>query len=463
MQERAEGLRCACVGSRSAQEAVGPSVQARGQLDVRMRAVALVMLLGLCEAAELRKASPGGARGRAGGAPGGSGPPCEAYTYLHEKYLDCQERKLVYVLPDWPPDLLHMLLARNKIRILKDKMFSRFKRLKTLDLQQNEISKIESEAFFGLNKLTTLLLQHNRLQVLTEEVFLYTPLLGYLRLYDNPWHCTCEMETLISMLQIPRNRNLGNYAKCESPHELKNKKLRQIKPEQLCDEEEREQLDPKPQVSGRPPVIKPEVDSSLCYNYVFPIQTLDCKRKELKKVPKNIPPDIVKLDLSYNKINQLRPKEFEDVHELRKLNLSSNGIEFIDPAAFLGLTHLEELDLSNNSLQNFDYGVLEDLYFLKLLWLGDNPWRCDYNIHYLYYWLKHHYNVHYNGLECKTPEEYKGWFLGKYIRTYFEECPKDKLPAYPETFDQDTEDDEWEKIHRDHTTKKQRVRITIVG
>lgn len=55
---------------------------------------------------------------------------------------------------------------------------------------------------------------------------------------------------------------------------------------------------------------------------------------ELKKVPNNIPPDIVKLDLSNNKINQLRPKEFEDVHELKKLNLSSNGIEFIDPGKF---------------------------------------------------------------------------------------------------------------------------------
>lgn len=52
---------------------------------------------------------------------------------------------------------------------------------------------------------------------------------------------------------------------------------------------------------------------------------------ELKKVPSSIPPDIIKLDMSYNKINQLRPKEFEDVHELKKLNLSSNGIEFIDP------------------------------------------------------------------------------------------------------------------------------------
>lgn len=259
-----------------------------------MRVVAVVILLFFCKAAELRKTSPGVARSLvshrpAGGGRRGSNPvkrnapglACEVYTYLREKYLDCQERKLVYVLPGWPQDLLHMLLARNKIRILKNNMFSKFKKLKSLDLQQNEISKIESEAFFGLNKLTTLLLQHNQVKVLTEEVFIYTPILNYLRLYDNPWHCTCEIETLISMLQIPRNRNLGNYAKCESPQELKNKKLRQIKSEELCNEEEKEQLDPKSQVSGRPPVIKPEVDSSLCHNYVFPIQTLDCRRKGL--------------------------------------------------------------------------------------------------------------------------------------------------------------------------------------
>lgn len=261
-----------------------------------MRVVAILLLFCLCRAAEPRKSSPGAlrshgnpsrSRGRAGGGRRGSSPvkryapglPCDVYTYLHEKYLDCQERKLVYVLPDWPQDLLHMLLARNKIRVLKNNMFAKFKRLKSLDLQQNEISKIESEAFFGLNKLTTLLLQHNQIKVLTEEAFIYTPLLSYLRLYDNPWHCTCELETLISMLQIPRNRNLGNYAKCGSPPALRNKKLLQLKPQELCDEEEKEQLDPKPQVSGIPTVIRPEADSTLCHNYVFPIQTLDCKRK----------------------------------------------------------------------------------------------------------------------------------------------------------------------------------------
>lgn len=66
---------------------------------------------------------------------------------------------------------------------------------------------------------------------------------------------------------------------------------------------------------------------SIIYMYIyffFPSQ-------ELKKVPGNIPPDVVKLDLSNNKMNQLRPKEFEDMNDLKVLNLSSNGIVHIDP------------------------------------------------------------------------------------------------------------------------------------
>lgn len=53
--------------------------------------------------------------------------------------------------------------------------------------------------------------------------------------------------------------------------------------------------------------------------------------QDLKKVPGNIPPDVVKLDLSNNKIKQLQSKEFEDITELKVLNLSSNGIVHIDP------------------------------------------------------------------------------------------------------------------------------------
>lgn len=96
------------------------------------------------------------------------------------------------------------------------------------------------------------------------------------------------------------------------------------------------------------------------------------------------------------------------------------------PAAFAGLLYLRELDLSNNSLHNFHYGVLEDLYFLRKLSLENNPWICDYNIHYLIYWLKHHPGVFYTGLICSEPQEFRGWRVEDYVKTYNGDCPKDK-------------------------------------
>ncbi|XP_029473009.1 leucine-rich repeat-containing protein 17 [Rhinatrema bivittatum] len=431
-----------------------------------MRVVALIVLLFFCKVAEFRRAKNGSSRNRAGngGKAGRSrkgsstvkryapGLPCDVYIYLHEKYLDCQERKLTSALPDWPEDLMHMLLARNRIHKLENNMFSKFRKLKSLDLQQNDISKIEDQAFFGLSKLTTLLLQHNRIKVLTEEVFIYLPRLNYLRLYDNPWHCSCEMDTLVTMLQVPRNRNLGNYAKCASPLQFKDQKLKVIRSELLCPLEE--DIQPYSQMALSSGVVKPIVDSSVCHIYMFPTPTLDCRKKDLQHIPADIPRDIVKLDLSNNNIKILRSKEFDEAQNLEILNLSNNGMEQIDPAAFSGLMNLQELDLSNNNLQNFEYGVLEDLYFLKKLWLRDNPWRCDYHIHYLFYWLKHHYSVTYNGLECRTPEEYKGWYVGRYVRSYYEECPKDKLPAHA---DQDVEEDEKER-QQEHARQIQTVK-----
>lgn len=103
------------------------------------------------------------------------------------------------------------------------------------------------------------------------------------------------------------------------------------------------------------------------------------------------------------------------------------------PAAFAGLLHLRELDLSNNSLHYFQYGVLEDLYFLRKLSLENNPWICDYNIHYLIYWLKHHPGVLYTGLICSEPQEFRGWRVVDYVKTYNGECPKDKQTGRMDT------------------------------
>ncbi|XP_053572512.1 leucine-rich repeat-containing protein 17 [Bombina bombina] len=429
-----------------------------------MRVVTLILLLFFCKGSDFRKIrkNRGNTSKKLSSTVKRYAPelPCDTYTYLNEKYLDCQDRKQMSVLAEWPDDLIHMLLARNRFRILKNNIFSKFQKLKSLDLQQNEITKIESQAFFGLKQLTTLLLQHNQIKVLSEEVFIYLPRLTYLRLYDNPWDCNCELESLITLLRVPRNRNLGNYALCETPAMMKGQKLKQVRPEVICTEEDT--IDPKP-VEGVK-ITSPVVDSSVCHVYMYPVQMLDCRRKELQRVPTDIARDTVKLDLSNNKIKRLQSKEFINVPNLETLDLDSNGIEFIDPAAFSGLLNLQELDLSNNSLHNLDYGVLEDLYFLKKLWLRENPWRCDYHIHYLFYWLKHHYDVNYNGLECRTPEEYKGWFVGRYVRSYYEECPSEKFQI---SIDRGIDEEEWER-HKDRTkqidsSKKKAVLLTVLS
>lgn len=34
-----------------------------------------------------------------------------------EKYLDCQDRQLTTVMQDWPKDIHHLLLARNRFQV----------------------------------------------------------------------------------------------------------------------------------------------------------------------------------------------------------------------------------------------------------------------------------------------------------------------------------------------------------
>ncbi|XP_078137618.1 leucine-rich repeat-containing protein 17 [Sander vitreus] len=350
---------------------------------------------------------------------------CKEYVEAGEKYLDCQDRQLTTVMQDWPKDIHHLLLARNKIQVLRDNMFSQFTQLKSLDLQQNDISMVEDGAFSGLSQLTTLLLQHNGLKTATEEVLLPMPRLAYLRLYDNPWSCHCQLDSLVRTLQVPSNRNLGNYGKCAEPLSLRGQKLRKLNVDSLCAND----VDRRPGSGegGKPPPIKGKTEAtSMCHTYMFPKPLLDCSNKDLNDMPSGLPSDIVKMDLSWNTIKHLRPKQFLLSKDLKMLNLSGNSLHHIDTGAFAGLLYLRELDLSNNSLHYFQYGVLEDLYFLRKLSLENNPWICDYNIHYLIYWLKHHPGIFYTGLICSEPQEFRGWRVEDYVKTYNGECPMDK-------------------------------------
>lgn len=85
-----------------------------------MHLPAAVLLLLLLHSAESgRRAPQYGARGRAwgGGKSRRQAQECKEYIEAGEKYLDCQDQQLTTVMQDWPTDIQHLLLARNKIQV----------------------------------------------------------------------------------------------------------------------------------------------------------------------------------------------------------------------------------------------------------------------------------------------------------------------------------------------------------
>lgn len=83
--------------------------------------LAVLLPPGLAEPrrAEAKKGGGGGrvrGRGRAG-VMRRQTQECKEYVEAGEKYLDCQDRQLTTVMQDWPKDIHHLLLARNKIQV----------------------------------------------------------------------------------------------------------------------------------------------------------------------------------------------------------------------------------------------------------------------------------------------------------------------------------------------------------
>ncbi|XP_026222020.1 leucine-rich repeat-containing protein 17-like [Anabas testudineus] len=377
-------------------------------------------------------------------------PNCSESTESGEVFVDCQDQRLTSIPASqmWLKEPKHLLLARNRIRVLNDMAFRGYESLTSLDLQQNQISLVEEGAFQGLTSLTTLLLQHNRLVTLSEEALIPMPSLRYLRLYDNPWNCFCPLDSLIRTIQVPSNRKLGNHARCAEPITLKGIKLKQVDPELLCKESDptgdpmEDQRDSTNTLKPSPIRSKPDAIAA-CHTYFFPQMRMDCRKQGLTEVPTGIPEDIVHIDLSHNSISHLKARDFQGARSLRTLNISNNNMEHIDTGSLAGLLHLRELDLSDNSLLFIQYGVLEDLYFLSQLNLGGNPWMCNYSIHYMVYWLRLHPAVRHSGLLCHSPLEHNGESVEEYVNSYNRECPKDRQHSQ---IDQDTDPELWQTV-----------------
>ncbi|KAG8432047.1 hypothetical protein GDO86_019514 [Hymenochirus boettgeri] len=113
-----------------------------------------------------------------------------------------------------------------------------------------------------------------------------------------------------------------------------------------------------------------------CQNPCQVYETIaNCKGRNLAVVPKDLPFTLEELDLSYNRLYQIKFDDFSTYTNLRALNLSYNNISTIDKSSFASNIFLKSLTLFNNSLTEIPSPALEPLLDLEFLDLSNNFYK----------------------------------------------------------------------------------------
>lgn len=97
-----------------------------------------------------------------------------------------------------------------------------------------------------------------------------------------------------------------------------------------------------------------------------------CRGQKLLQVPQDLPSTLEKLDLSYNKIEQIGSADFSSLTQLKELDLGYNHIFSIANDSFASNILLQKLSLFNNSLGEIPSLALTPLKKLTALSISNN-------------------------------------------------------------------------------------------
>lgn len=94
---------------------------------------------------------------------------------------------------------------------------------------------------------------------------------------------------------------------------------------------------------------------------------VDCSRRGLIEIPKDLPFWVEYLELQYNDLTKVEENSFDGIPKLKSLDLSHNQIRSINSTTFRHLRFLEELKMKHNHLSDIpDLGVQRSLTVLSL-------------------------------------------------------------------------------------------------
>ncbi|KAM4736643.1 trophoblast glycoprotein [Anableps anableps] len=115
------------------------------------------------------------------------------------------------------------------------------------------------------------------------------------------------------------------------------------------------------------------------------LETVKCQNQDLVAIPRSLPANTKFLFVTGNRIVQINDSSFPSgLENLSDLYLSGNEMEYVDAGAFQNLPNLVRLDLSNNSIQNFNDSAFpgdSKLKFLNLSRSIHNLTVLDFFLH----------------------------------------------------------------------------------
>uniref|UniRef100_A0A672FPG9 LRRCT domain-containing protein n=1 Tax=Salarias fasciatus TaxID=181472 RepID=A0A672FPG9_SALFA len=283
----------------------------------------------------------------------GKEPPCRTSP------LKAESRQTGFPCLQELLNLRFLMLGQNQIGTLRPEMFSGMRNLSDLDLPLNALTLLPSDAF----KLSQLALSGNRLKTLDGTVLVKMPGLKKLDLHDNPWHCDCQLASLVQWMgRTAATLSPRDAVKCVSPPQLRRRSLGGL------------QEDPSaPRLPGKEPPCRTSPLKAESRQTGFP-----CLQELL---------NLRFLMLGQNQIGTLRPEMFSGMRNLSDLDLPLNALTLLPSNAFKPLIALKVLDLSGNRLKTLDGTVLVKMPGLKKLDLHDNPWHCDCQLASLVQWM----------------------------------------------------------------------------
>uniref|UniRef100_A0AAQ4RR43 Slit homolog 3 (Drosophila) n=1 Tax=Gasterosteus aculeatus aculeatus TaxID=481459 RepID=A0AAQ4RR43_GASAC len=349
---------------------------------------------------------------------------CPPSCSCNNNIVDCRRKSLTEIPANLPEAIVEIRLEQNLIKNVPAGAFSAYKKLKRMLLNANKINCLRVNTFQDLQNLNLLSLYDNKLQSISKGLFAPLRSIKTLHLAQNPFMCDCHLKWLADYLFDNPIETSG--ARCSHPRRLANKRISQVKGKKFRCTARHTSM-----------VTKGLLTFMLSLHLVLfcldgPVGSMfynSCPTKFLHHSPfrrlndneiavlepagmfKKLP-NLKKINLSNNKLRDVRDGAFdgaEGVSELlltgnkltglqgrmcrglsglKTLMLRSNQLSCIDNGTFTGLSSVRLLSLYDNRISSIAPGAFSTMHSLSTINLLSNPYVCDCHLAWLGQWLK---------------------------------------------------------------------------